>query len=779
VSSTTTPSDSPPGRTSHGHGRSGARFSPEFDAKGLDWCRRHSDATDDWLRALFHDATGNDSSGIALVAVGGYGRAELFPGSDLDVVLLHERRDVATIADRIWYPIWDAGAHLSHSVRTDSQTLTLARHDLDTATSLLSARCIAGDEALSTALSGEAVAQWRRSATRWLGLLADRVEVRQARSGEVAFLLEPDLKSGRGGLRDVHAMRWAEATRRLLFEPDDLVLDRAYAVLGDARVELQRRTGSASNVLTLEDQDAVADALGYRDADSLMAAISDAARAIAWTSDDMWRRIRSSLSGPSGRLARRDRAVRPGVVLRDGELRVDADVLRTDPSLPLQVARAAAVEDVRIGRDALALLASGSPPLPDPWPPVARGALVDLLLTGHRAIPVIEALDHVGVWVHILPEWSKVRCRPQRNAYHRFTVDRHLVEAAANAGERAAGVSRPDLLVIGALLHDIGKGYPGDHTEAGVEVVPLIAARMGFDQDDIDTLVCLVAHHLLLAEVATRRDLDDPGTIDHVATLVGTTTRLELLALLTEADSLATGPSAWSAWKAGLIGDLVERTRHVLQGGAVADVAFDHGLTDEQQALLDRRRLHLQGKDSEFMIVAEDEARLFARVAGVLTVHGAAVLAASAHSDDGGWVLDQFTVDREGGRAIDWDAVTADVERVLRDPAALDPRIERRLVSARQRPARAANTLTTVRFDNDVSANATVIDVHAADRIGLLYRISEAIADAGLDIRSAKVQTMGPHAVDSFYVRDREGAKLTDDVARTALEQNIIGALHG
>jgi len=718
---------------------------------------------------------------VALVAVGGYGRSELFPGSDLDLVLLHARadEDIAAIADRVWYPIWDSSVRLGHSVRTKAQALTLAGNDLDTATSLLSARRIAGDESLASSLAQESIRQWERSAKRWLALLGDRVEARHERAGEVAFLLEPDLKDGRGGMRDVHAMRWVEATRHLLFELDRDALDDAFGVLARARVELQRPTRSPTNKLTLHDQDAVAAALGYPDADALMAAISQAGRTVAWTSDDTWRRVRSSLRGPRGRLAQRDRDLRHGVVLRDGEVRVDVDVLRVDPSMPLQVAAAAAEHDVPIARDTLVLLPSSGPPLPDPWPTTARTAMVDLLLSGHRAVPVIEALDQVGAWVRILPEWATVRCRPQRNAYHRFTVDRHLVEAAANAGERAGGIDRPDLLVIGALLHDIGKGYPGDHTEAGVELVPVIARRMGFDQDDIDTLVCLVANHLLLADVATRRDLDDPGTIDLVAAEVESASRLQLLGALTEADSLATGPSAWGAWKAGLVGALVERVDYVLRGGAATEVAYDHGLDDAQRALLDARRLHIRGDGNRLVIVAEDEARLFARVAGVLTLHGIGVLAASAHSDASGWVLDRFTVEPDPRNAVDWDEVAADIERVLHDPAALEVRIERKLATYQPRATPASGTVTAVRFDDDISANATVIEVHAADRIGLLYRISDAIANAGSDIRSAKVQTMGPHAVDSFYVLDRNGAKLTDERARRALEEDIVAALHG
>jgi len=772
VSSTTTPSRPEAARL----GAAGASVT------GTQWCRDYSDVSDDWLRGIFEEAVGGDSSSVALVAVGGYGRSELFPGSDLDVVLLHERGDdIAAIADRVWYPIWDSGARLGHSVRTVAEGLTLARHNLDTATSSLSARRIAGDEQLAAFLVGGSIQQWEQSAKRWLALLRERVEARHARAGEVAFLLEPNLKDGRGGLRDVHAMRWVEASRHLLFDQDRDALDDAYEVLAKACVELQRPTGSPTNTLTLQDQDAVATALAYTDADALMAAISQAARTIAWTSDDVWRRVRSSLVGPVGRVAQRDRELRPGVVLRDGELRVDAAVVRGDPSMPLQAAAAAAEHDLPIARDTLTSLASTAPPLPDPWPATARNALVDLLLSGHRAVPVIEALDQVGAWVHVLPEWSNVRCRPQRNAYHRFTVDRHLVEAAANAGERAGGIGRPDLLVIGALLHDIGKGYPGDHTEVGVEVVPVIARRMGFDQDDIDTLVCLVAHHLLLADVATRRDLDDPGTIELVAGRVESASRLQLLCVLTEADSLATGPSAWGPWKAGLVGALVERVDYVLRGGAAAEVAYDHGLDDAQRALLDGRRLHIHGHGGRLVIVAEDEARLFARVAGVLTLHGVAVVAATAHSDESGWVFDKFTVEADPELAIDWDKIAVDIDRVLHDPAAMEVRIERKLATYQRRtaPLPGTSTVTSVRFDNDISASATVIEVHAADRIGLLYRISDAIANARLDIRSAKVQTMGPHAVDSFYVRDHNGGKVTDANTRTALEQDIVAALHG
>jgi [protein-PII] uridylyltransferase len=489
--------------------------------------------------------------------------------------------------------------------------------------------------------------------------------------------------------------------------------------------------------------------------------------------------VKSSLRGPLGRVAQRDREVRPGIVLREGEIRVDRSAVTTDPSLGLQAAALAAQREAPLARAALDVLAESAPVLSNQWPPAARTALVELLLTGHRAVPVIEALDQVGVWVRVLPEWAAVRNRPQRNAYHRFTVDRHLVEAAANAGELAGGIARPDLLVVGALLHDIGKGFPGDHTEVGMDIVRVIGSRMGFDGDEVDTLVSLVAHHLLLADIATRRDLDDPGTIDLVANEVQSLVRLQLLQALTEADSRATGPHAWGAWKAGLIDELVERVAHVLRGGRAVEVAHEHELTDAQHTLLAAEDVHIAGEGTELMVVAKDEPALFSRVTGVLTLHGIRVLAAAAHSDDRGWVLDQFTVESEFAHPIEWSAVRADVERVLADPTSLDSGIERKIGTYRNRPPRAASTVTAVQFDNDISARATVVEVHAPDRIGLLYRITTAIASAGLDIRSAKVQTMGPHAVDSFYVCDHGARKVTHGDALRTLEHDILAALHG
>src|SRR5690606_8705539 len=506
--------------------------------------------------------------------------------SDIDVVLLHAGRDdVGELADRIWYPVWDARLKLGHAVRTVNEALALAADDLDTATSLLQVRHLAGDPALTAELATKAELRWRKRPRRALAALAARVRERHRRVGEVAFLLEPDLKEGRGGLRDVHALDWAQAARTILWETDEAALRAAYDTLLAVRVELHRQTGRPGDQLLLQEQDGVAGALGYEDADALMRAVAAAARTIAWTSDDAWSRIESSIAGPFAR-ARRSRDLCGGLRLRDGEVAIaDAADVAGDPSLALRAAAAAAARGTRLERRSLARLAAEAAPLPEPWDAATREALVARLAAGASAVPLLEALDQQVVWERYLPEWASVRSRSQRNAVHRFAVDRHLWEAATGAAALAGRVARPDLLLVGALLHDIGKGQPGDHTEAGVEIVARLAPRMGFDERDSEVLVALVRLHLLLPEVATRRDIDDPATIAGVAEAVGSREVLELLAALTEADALATGPAAWTEWRAGLVRALVARVDHVLGGGDPRAVAEPFP-TPAQRALL-------------------------------------------------------------------------------------------------------------------------------------------------------------------------------------------------
>lgn len=774
-------------------------------------CRAWTADVDAWLNGLFDAAVdGSREPNVALVAVGGYGRGELSLQSDIDVLLLHagpsargvsgrparatrahgERRndsghspwDIGQIADRLWYPIWDAGLKLGHAVRTIDEALALAADDLDTATSLLDARYIAGDRDLASRLDERAELLWRKRARRFLTRMAERVRQRHASAGEVAFLLEPDLKEGHGGLRDVQALRWAQAARTILWEGDDDRLDAAYDLLLAVRVELHRRAGRPTDKLALQEQDAVAPALGYGDADDLMRAVAQSARTIAWTSDDSWARIASALAGPFGRL-RRERAIEPGLVWRDGEVHVAAEAdASNDPALALQAAAAAAARQTRLDRASLTVLAQARTDVPEPWPAALRDALVALLLAGPPAIPVLEALDQHGIWERYITEWPAVRAKPQRNAYHRFTVDRHLWEAAAQAARLAGQVARPDLLVLGALLHDIGKGWDGNHTDNGVALVEVLGPRMGFDAGDAAVLVALCQHHLLLADVATRRDLDDPAIIDDVAAAVGSQEVLELLAALTEADSLATGPAAWSTWKSELVRSLVVRVGHVLGGGSLDDLD-EYGRETEafpssaQREMLATGEQVISCEGDRLTLVSADRHGLFNRVAGVLALHGLDVLDAAAATEQG-MALEVFRVESSVGPTFSWQPVIEDLERVLDGRLALRARLADRVRRySRGSSAQAHDIEAEVRFDLEASPEATVVEVQAADGLGVLYRITRALADLDLDIASAKVQTLGSAVVDSFYVRDARGRKVADQATLAEIEHAIIHAL--
>jgi len=733
---------------------------------GRAFTKAYAEAVDEWLRLLFAAALGREVDGVALLAVGGYGRRELCPASDLDLVLLHDRRkSVSGVAEAIWYPVWDAGLHLDHSVRTPRELMVMATKDLKVALGLLTARPVAGDTSLAARALEGVRKDWASRPRTSLGRLREAVVERWGTAGDVAFLLEPDLKQSRGGLRDVEALGAAAlATPVAAPALEEAAFVAAHDVLLDVRVALHAVTGRQSDVLRREDQSEVAERLAIEDRAALSLAVAGAGRRIAWAAEDVWDRVESSLEGPGGR-GGRDVAIEPDIVLRDGEMAIEASASPAlDDSLPFRVCAAAARAGVPVARDTLRRL-SLQPPAPSTavrWSDNARNALLSLLGCGPAAVRHMETLDAVGVLAHYLPEWEAVRNRPQRDAYHTYTVDRHLLEASAGAAALVRSVHRPDLLLVGALLHDIGKGAgSGDHTSAGMAMVVEIARRMAFDAADVETLELLVRDHLLLAETATRRDIDDPATVDTVAKRVDTVERLELLAALTEADALATGPTAWSKWKAELVAELVLRTRDRL-GGALPGPPRESP-TPELRRLMSRRRLLVVPDRGTITVVAPDQPGLLAVVAGTFTLHRIGVRSALATSEDG-MAADVFHVDMERDAFPDWARLETDLAAALDDPAVLHGRLADRLRSVRS-SRRAPVAGTDVVVDNDATPRATVLEVRTDDGPGVLHRVARVLGDCGLDILSAKVETLGHEVVDTFYVRTAlDGSKLTDPV---------------
>ena len=744
----------------------------DLSLTGTAFTHAWSDRLDEWI-AHVADSVGIPA-GAALVAVGGYGRREMAPQSDLDLVLVHRpEADVSDFAERVWYPMWDEGLKVGHRVDTVDGLLRLAQTDLDTATAILDARFLAGEEDLALELAVSATRQWKSEGTANAMLLSERVSDLHGQFGEVAFLLGPDIKSGRGGIRDVQALRWVAATGAL-----EMTAPEALAAAGETllrvRVALHRITGRPNDRLVLEYQDEVADQLGYRDADLLMADVSQAARSIAWLSDATWFQVERSLE-PRRRSTDTD-VIDDEIEIEGWLLRLaDSADVRSHPEIVLRVAVAAARNRSFIDHETLERLADELPDSPTVWSEPMRDGFAELLQLGRAAIPVCEALDQVGLMSWLIPEWEPCRSRPQRNAYHRFTVDRHLLEAAAEAAALVDRVPRPDLLVIGALLHDIGKGYPGDHTDVGVELIPTIGARMGYDEHDVGLLVEMCRHHLLLPDVATRRDLDDDGTIRAVAETVGSLELLDLLGALTEADSIATGPSAWNQSKAHLVHTLVERAGHVLGGGEVAEVITTRFPGPEQRAMMNAGTYACRIVDDTITVVQPDRPGAFYRVAGVIALNGLDIVAAAAHTENG-VALSEFKV--VSGSDIDVRRLEDQLERGVHGRLAIDARVdERRTTYARaQKRMSARPTPTTVRFDDEISEASTVIEVTGPDAIGFLYRISRAFAEIGVAIWSARIQTIGDAVIDSFYVT-HNGRKISDRDHQTEIERALLHAI--
>src|SRR5829696_2787971 len=542
-------------------------------------------AVDSWLSGLLADAisgtpppkprrggppTEPAGIGVALVAVGSLGRRELPPHGDLDLVLVHDGRpEIAALADALWYPIWDAGLRLDHSVRSVPEAVTVASTDVKAGLGLLDARLVAGDAELAARLRTATLASWRQAGSRLLPALRDLRRGRARQVGELAFLLEPDLKEAYGGLREGQVLR-AVAAAQLGDEPA-AELEQTYDFLLDVRDELRRRIGRAHDVLVRQEQRPVAVALGLGDEDALLREVSLAGRRLAFVVDETWRRVEAALvRRPRGRYRRVRREPLAEGVVRQGDEVVLAQGARpaADSGLLLRAAAAAGRADLLLSPYTLKVLAVHSPPVPEPWPAEVRWSFLRLLASGRSAVAVLEQLDQEGLLSRLLPEWDAVRSLPQRHPWHRFTVDRHLVEAAAAAAELTHDVDRPDLLLVAALLHDIGKGWPGDHSVVGEPIAARIGARMGFGEADVATVAVLVRHHLLLPATATRRDIDDPATVDRVSATIGHDPAvLQLLHALAQADGAATSASAWSPWKAHLVAALVARVQQKLGGG--------------------------------------------------------------------------------------------------------------------------------------------------------------------------------------------------------------------
>lgn len=752
--------------------------------------------------------------GIAVAAAGGYGRGLLLPRSDIDLLVLHDGSDdgaVARLADQVLYPLWDAGFEVGHAVRTP-QECEDACVRLDAAAAMLDLRLVVGDRDIVTDAAARIETWARRDPRTFATTIREDAARRAERFGSAAHLLEPDLKEGSGGWRDLHLTWLIEAAIGRPLEAAGLLRARerealaaAEEFLARARSALHLETGKRTDRLLLDHQPAIARAMGFEDEpklisiDGLMRALFEHARDVEF--------------------------VLRAVVERFLEEGAPAP---TPPTSPAGVLEALATE-AEAGREPSAALLDSIEDLDLPagvvWDAAVLRAFLRLLRTGDGGALSLEILDRLGVLARFVPEWADVRCRPQRDPYHRFTVDAHLTAslramARALAGEGSIddpvqaealkGAPDTDALLLGALLHDIGKNGEGGHVEVGASVVGSILDRMGADPPLRDLVGFMVSHHLVLPDVATRRDLSDEDLVLDVAAAVGSSERLAALYLLAKADAEATGPAAWTPWRRTLIRELVAKVQHVLERGEMGtELAGELNdrvrrvrqlLEDEPDADVERflqrmprrylltveparaarhyttitppvganevRAVHTEGARAgtyELLAVARDRSGLLSWIAGSLALAGLSILTAEVFTTEDGVAADLFEVEGVWEKEVPdrrWREFRGMLRRAVEGSISLERRVDEK---RRWYPAPKVPTPVTVILDNTTSDFATVVEVGASDRLGLLYDITRTFAELGLDVHLAKVATYEGRVVDSFYIRDGMGRKLADD----------------
>ena len=739
--------------------------------------RERSNESDRFLLSLFNDAlgkTGKSPKGLAIAAVGGYGRGELSPGSDLDIVILHQgqfsQSALSDFVNELLYPLWD-NKSVDHSVRTRTETRDAAESDLKVALGLLDIRLVAGDADLVASVQSESLDSWRKQARSRLPELKKSLEQRHERAGELAYLLEPDVKEARGGLRDINALRAIS-----LSGATNVPLERiswAESKLNDVRETLHQTSGRNKDRLLFQEQDAVARELGYIDADALMSDVAQAARSVDYLLEFTWHQLEQRAKDGFGRFLRKPRTdvVAKNLNVSQKEVVINPQTdLHSDPMLGLRAAATAAQLGLPISLESYSLLSTalneGKGLLPNPWPREAREHLISLIGAGESMVPIFEALDQEEIIFHWIPEWRALRSLPQRNALHRHTVDRHMVETAVHAASLTRKVHRPDLLLFAALFHDIGKGNTEDHSIRGERLIGPLAKRIGFPEEDIEVIKILVKHHLLLSATATRRDLDDPATIQSILAVIPDLTTLELLHALSIADGEATGSAGWSDWKATLVSDLVRRVKKAMSGSN--SIAAQPEITPEQLKVAESGvlQVNLEQRENGYSIeiISPDKPGLLSLVAGVINTSRLDVRSARTKTHGSSAVMKWVVTPEPHAPVVTAQNLRSEIEKAFNDAS----HIQDRLIAKAQAYASIPSIPVpdpVVEFYNDGATEATIIEVRSHDRPGLLFRIGAGITQSKVDIRSAIVTTLGAEAIDTLYVTELTGGPLSDERA--------------
>jgi [protein-PII] uridylyltransferase len=854
------------------HARGEIRERHLAGASGLAVVAAYTDAIDHLVRFLFGNATLHYqvrnpliTQRCAIVAQGGYGRGELNPYSDIDLLVLYPWKVtpyVETIADAILYPLWDAGLQVGHALRNTRESARWAARDLKAKTAILDARYLCGDESVYADFD-DAMREhvWSANQADFVKeKLAESVE-RHERAGNTIYLLQPQLKDGKGGLRDLHTALWMAKVRfrvrtfrdliasNVLAEHEVVDLEEALDFLFRVRNGMHLLAESHQDLLTYELQEDLAVQFGYGEGwhgrEAFMRAYYTYATTANRVSEAVISRCVRSAEPFRGRLSVRN--IGEGMRIARGELLVSGRALfERDPTALVDVFLQAQRHHVPLAegtREVIRRAAGGLAEVRDD--PATARAFRAIMRQKQGVADTVAAMHHLGVLKVLVPEFAHLESLISHDPFHIYTVDHHTLVAVREIERLRDGefmtvlrhltevvreLPQPELLMMGMLFHDIGKGWADNHPKRGADMMPGLAKRLGLHEDEGAAAEFLVREHLTMSHLAQHRDVHDDRLVIDFCRTCGSVENLERLYVLTYADMRAVAPGVWNNWRGMLVTELYVRAREFFERGdfvpedrtARADrvrariraaaaettpalerlvatmpdgyfLATPEETVGEHAELVERLVQREVGGESpvvvtrwtdfaeldamELAVATRDRPGLFAMLTGVLAADGLNILAARIATSRDGVALDTFRITRPSEDPTleqdRWERIEATLRDVLAGTVGVDALVERstRRWALRRRGRPVA---TTIEIDNEVSDAYTVLDVTTGDRVGLLFTITNCLYHQWVQIHLAKVTTMVTQALDAFYVTDHAGRKITDPVR---LEE-IRAALH-
>ena len=811
----------------------------------------------------------------ALIAQGGYGRGELNPFSDIDLLFLHSWKVtpyVEAVAEKLLYTLWDGGLKVGHATRNITESIRLAGKDMKVKASLLDARYLCGDLALYGDFE-KAVEEHllRKNEERFIRERLAESRLRHERYGGSVYLLEPDIKEGEGGLRDIHTALWIAKVKHKVKELDALVplgviqsrelseLKAAQDFLWRVRNELHFSAGKQQDQLAFEEQEKVSQALGFKD-NGKVRGVEDFMRCYYLQASQVSRlasliihRV-TDASEPShlrDRLVGRE--VREGVRVAKGVLWIsDPAILAANPENLITVFADGQRCGAEISHETRELVRQHLSLIDEHFcrSPAANVCFLQILRWEDRVYETLLEMHRAGVLGAFIPEFGRLLCMSLHDLYHIYTVDQHSLRLVGELERLKAGEFREvlplltqlaremekiEILYLGLLFHDIGKGLGGGHSELGARIARKIARRMRLNADDTQQLEFLVRSHLILNHTAFRRDIEDEKLVIDFAKAMGSVNNLKMLYLLTYVDMRAVGPEVWNNWRGSLLEDLYLQSLKVLEaqekGGfrredrrskvrriqarvrrrlarkypAERVRTFFQSMPERyflttpeeqipghfemmenftDQAYLSTVSHFAEREYSEMAICTRDRPGLFAIIAGVFAAMSLDILSARITTRKDGLILDVFRVSHMGRPEVvmdpqKWARVRALLEQVL--AGSIDVA---RLVEESGRPSlfkkRAPKVPTVIHIDNEASDEFTIVEVYTQDRIGVLFAITYGMHQLGIAIHLAKISTNVDQVADVFYVADEQGGKIRDpqrlETIRQTLYRNLVSA---